>query len=517
MVTWGNNTTAVYGTSTPANAPTTPAPAANAFSFGAPSTPPSASQKPAVNPPPLSGFGAPAVPAAPTAGGGGFSFGGGTTAAAPAPTGGGLFGSTSTAPAPSSGGLFGSTTPAPAPTTTGGGGLFGSTTPAPATTGGFGATPAAAAAPSTSLFGGFGAPSPAAQAPSTTNVFGSSTTQQQQQSPYYTNQQSYNNPQQAALHAHQSASQRQEAARIEEAIFNLHSKYSPHASDPLNPALASNNIPSSLCAFTAILYDPLPPEHRNTPSIARGGGRGGGGGLHLSAPKPSHISNQTWNEALARNPDPNELMPTPLVGATSLHSRIISQQEKANALHAHAIKLRDTLSFLEKTARSSREHIQHCQSTQMELNRRLLELMRKVEIIRCMNQPTQRAEEEAQIVIRRLLDQVTIVARRLRDLEERGRQQARNWRMRGAVETRNDVGGGGMDGTKSVLSEEDKLALFHVLNDQRLGMERLGSIVTRDVRDTEILKEEMIKAESAVRVVNGGGGTSRGPAIFGGR
>ena len=48
-------------------------------------------------------------------------------------------------------------------------------------------------------------------------------------------------------------------------------------------------------------------------------------------------------------------------------------------------------------------------------------------------------------------------------------------------------------------------------------MERLGSIVTRDVRDTEILKEEMIKAESVVRVVNGGGGTSRGQAIFGGR
>eukprot|EP00573_Skeletonema_grethae_P004459 CAMPEP_0201696448 /NCGR_PEP_ID=MMETSP0578-20130828/8115_1 /ASSEMBLY_ACC=CAM_ASM_000663 /TAXON_ID=267565 /ORGANISM="Skeletonema grethea, Strain CCMP 1804" /LENGTH=470 /DNA_ID=CAMNT_0048182445 /DNA_START=114 /DNA_END=1523 /DNA_ORIENTATION=+ len=470
MVTWGNNTTAVYGTTTPANAPTTPAPAANAFSFGggAPSTPPSASQKPAVNPPPLTGFGAPA-PA-----GGGFSFGGG----APAPAGGGLFGSTSAAPAPS-GGLFGSTTPAPAPTA---GGLFGST-PAPApTTGGFGST--AAPAPSTSLFGGFGAPSPA---PSTTNVFGSSTPQQPQQQTC--------NPQQAALHAHQSASQRQEAARIEEAIFNLHSKYSPHASDPLNPALASNNIPSSLCAFTAILYDPLPPEHRTTttPGVA---GRGGG---HLSAPKPSHISNQVWNEALARNPDPNELMPTPLVGATSLHSRIISQQEKANGLHAHATKLRETLSFLEQTARSSREHIQHCQSTQMELNRRLLEIMRKVEIIRCMNQPTQRAEEEAQYTLRKLLEQVNLVAMKLRDLEERGRQQARNWRMRGAstnlqLQQRNGLDGGG----GAYLSEEDKLALFHVLNDQRLGMERLGSIVTRDVRDTEILKEEMNKAENVV-------------------
>uniref|UniRef100_A0A7S2M2R6 Nucleoporin Nup54 alpha-helical domain-containing protein n=1 Tax=Skeletonema marinoi TaxID=267567 RepID=A0A7S2M2R6_9STRA len=490
MVTWGNNTTAVYGTTTPANAPTTPAPAGSGFSFGAPaapSTPPSASQKPAVNPPPLGGgFGAPAA-------GGGFSFGGG---AAPAPAG-GLFGSTA-APAPS-GGLFGSTTPAPAPTA---GGLFGST-PAPAPA--FGNT----AAPAPSLFGGFGAPAPS------NNVFGSTQQQPQQQ---YNTQQAYN-PQQAALHAHQSASQRQEAARIEEAIFNLHSKYSPHASDPLNPALASNNIPSSLCAFTAILYDPLPPEHRiNNTTASAVGSRGGGG--HLSAPKPSHISNQVWNEALARNPDPNELMPTPLVGSTSLHSRIISQQEKANALNAHATKLRDTLCFLQQTARSSQEHITHLANTQEELNRRLLEIMRKVEIIRCMNQPTQRAEEEANFKLRKLLEQVNLVAVRLRDLEERGRQQARNWRMRGATQLQQQRNNGGVDGT-TALSEEDKLALFHVLNDQRLGMERLGSIVTRDVRDTDILKEEMNKAESVVRGGSGGrrvgGALGQSPAIFGGR
>ena len=68
MVTWGNNTTALFGKSTPAATPTTPAPAGTGFSFGAaPSTPPSASQKPAVNPPPLG--------LAPAAAGGGFSFG----------------------------------------------------------------------------------------------------------------------------------------------------------------------------------------------------------------------------------------------------------------------------------------------------------------------------------------------------------------------------------------------------------------------------------------------------------
>ena len=142
--------------------------------------------------------------------------------------------------------------------------------------------------------------------------------------------------------------------------------------------------------------------------------------------------------------------------------------------------------------------------------------MRKVEIIRCMNQPTQRAEEEANFKLRKLLEQVNLVAVRLRDLEERGRQQARNWRMRGATQLQQQRNGGGVDGT--ALSEEDKLALFHVLNDQRLGMERLGSIVTRDVRDTEILKEEMNKAESVVRGSGSGGRrVGGGTAIFGGR
>lgn len=298
------------------------------------------------------------------------------------------------------------------------------------------------------------------------------------------------------MHAHLSASQRQEAARIEEAIFNLHAKYSPNAADPQNPALASNNTPSSLCAFTAILYDPLPPEHR-----AQG---------HLSVPKPPHVSNQVWNEALARNPDPRELVPVPLVGAPALHSRIVSQQDKANALAAHAKKLRETLQFLEKAARSSRDAIGQAGSEQEALRRRLLEVMRKVEILRCMGQPIQRAEAEASQRLGEIARRAHAVGTSLADLEERGRQQARAWRMRGAtMESSRRT-----DAASAPLQEEDKVALFHVLNDQRLGMERLGHIVKRDVRDVDILKDELNKAAS------GRGSSSLPPsraAIFGGR
>ncbi|KAL7544652.1 hypothetical protein ACHAWF_008027 [Thalassiosira exigua] len=538
MVTWGQNTTAVFGAGSSAAAPATPAPPPTAFPFGgggAPATPPAASTPAPSNPPPLASAAMGGAPA-PAAGGGLF---GGTPA--PAPTG-GLFGATPgescrmvlqlslraircyhwrprklwseprphihifndnnfhvclrlryhAAPAPT-GGLFGST-PAPAPT----GSLFGST-PAPAPGGGlFGSTPAPA--PAGGLFGTTRAPAPAGglfgststAAPSTAfgaapapSAFGGFGTQQPQPQA---------NPHQAALHAHQSASQRQEAARIEEAIFNLHSKYSPVAADPLNPALASNNMPSSLCAFTAILYDPLPPEHRTQG--------------HLAAPKPAHVSNQVWNEALARNPDPAELMPVALVGAAALHSRIVSQQEKANAMAAHAEKLRDTLRFLERAARSSREAIDHSNAEQEALRRRLLEIMRKVEIVRCIGQPTQPAEVEARRRLGEVARQAGAVGKALSDLEERGRRQARAWRMRGAAAGPARQAGAGM----APLSEDDRGALFHVLNEQRLGMERLGHIVKRDVRDVNILKKELNNAASS-----SGALPPSSAAIFGGR
>ena len=47
------------------------------------------------------------------------------------------------------------------------------------------------------------------------------------------------------------------------------------------------------------------------------------------------------------------------------------------------------------------------------------------------------------------------------------------------------------------MNDEDKLALFHVLNDQRLGLERLGNIMKKDGRDVEIVLDELSKASSS--------------------
>ena len=143
------------------------------------------------------------------------------------------------------------------------------------------------------------------------------------------------------------------------------------------------------------------------------------------------------------------------------------------------------------------------------LGRRLLEVMRKVEIARCMGQPTQRAEAESRRRLGEIGQRANAVAASLADLEERGRRQARTWRMRGATmesRPRSQV-------DAAPLTEQDKAALFQVLNDQRLGMERLGHIVKKEVRDVEILKAELEKASSGRAKAL----PPPGAAIFGGR
>ena len=135
-----------------------------------------------------------------------------------------------------------------------------------------------------------------------------------------------------------------------------------------------------------------------------------------------------------------------------------------------------------------------------------------MEIARCMGQPIQGAEVEAWKRLGELMKRCAQVGTSLADLEERGRGQARAWRMRGAA-----MESSSQHVDSAPLGEEDKAALFHVLNAQRLGMERLGQIVERDVRDRGTLKEELSKATASSLGSRGAALPSSGATIFGGR
>ena len=273
--------------------------------------------------------------------------------------------------------------------------------------------------------------------------------------------------------------------------------------------MGAPTVPSSLCAFTAIMYDALTGEQRSA-IAALSTTQTGNQNIYLSnqmasmslsatvIPKPPHISQKVWNEAQARNPNTGELTPVALIGASSLHSRLVTQQEKATALANHTSKLKDSLDYLNKASTNSREGIRRASLEQEFLQRRLLEVMRKVEIVRCMGQPIQRAEREGMERMERLLREVNGLTRGAAEVEERGREQSRLWKRKAASGVNTKV--------VWTMEKEDKKILMEVLNEQRCGLEGLGHILKRDERDVGILKDELEKSYNAA---SGGAGSGR--------
>lgn len=367
----------------------------------------------------------------------------GATSPAPAPL---AFGASSTstfgtpAPAPAGGGLFGSLTPAPA-----GGGFFGAPAPAP-TTGLFGAP---SPAPSGNLFG---APAPSS--------FGMSSTQQQQQQQQI--------PAQAALQAHLDASARQEAERVRSALETLHVAYTGNA-------LPKNGESSK---FVTIVYNDLTPEQRQQQWIHGMGN----GGMILAPPRPPQISESEWKKAVVNNPDPQNYMPVPLVGAVALQARVSWQQDRAKDLAASAVTLQKSHETVKDRSARTMQEIEQKLKRHTELRKKLLQVMKSVELARCMNQQIQPDEIKAAQRLQALLNEVDSVRDMLISLQDKARTQA----------------AAASKGTQ-LLDMPNKEKLLPVLNEQRRKLETLSNISIRDSRDVRLISQRVAATVPVLR------------------
>ena len=112
----------------------------------------------------------------------------------------------------------------------------------------------------------------------------------------------------------------------------------------------------------------------------------------------------------------------------------------------------------------------------------MLMVMRKVEILRCMNLPLQPAERDLGVKLSNVAKQVTQMAEQLRSVQEMSsvylHQKEKETKEMG---DRVDL---------EQLSEQDKSNLSIVLEEKGIGLERLVSVVKKDIRDVEIMKKE---------------------------
>jgi hypothetical protein len=400
MVTWGPNSTHVFGA-------TAPAPG-GATSFGSPA--------------PVSGglFVSSPAPAL---------FG---SSPAPAPSG-GLFG----APAPSSGGsLFG--TPSPAPSS----GFGFSSSPAPSTYGGYG-TPAPA--PGTSLFGApatsvYGAPS---------SLYGGNPAAGQQQQQI---------PAQAALQAHMDASARQEAGRVRSALESLHMAYTGNTSST-----------SKESKFVTIVYNDMSPQERQLQWVH---GMATEGQI-MAPPKPLQVSDAQWKEAVVSNPDPLNYTPVALVGALALQGRISWQQGRAKELASNATTLHQSHDMLKDRIARVKQEVEQYQRRHAALRKRLLDVMRRVELVRCMNQPIQPDELKAVGRLKSLSQTMEGARGSFLQLQDRARAQP-------------------PPRHPQVTAMPDREKLLPVLKEHRAAIEKVTTTAKRDMRDIGLIQQRVI-------------------------
>jgi Nucleoporin complex subunit 54/Nucleoporin FG repeat region len=422
-------------------------------------------------------FGSPATPAAPaTPGGGGFSFGPAATSA-PTATGGGLFGSapaggslfgtatTSAAAAPSSAGLFGQTAPAapggnafsfgssPAPATPGGGGLFG------VSSGGFGAAPVGGG-----LFG-------TQQQQSTGgSLFGQPSFLQQQQAPPQPPQ----IPAQAALQAQLNAEARIEEDRVQSHLQRLNNAYTYTA--PAKSELESSD-------FCEIVYNPVTPEYQQQQWL-HGLGVDGRPRLVLPPNKPAQVAQREWEHAAVRNPDRQQFMPIALIGATALQARLTGQQEQVNVTLQQLATLKAAHDVTRNRYERARDNLKTMAMVHDQQQKRLLDLMRRVEVQRCYNNALQPDEVKAMQKAVDLYRQVERLTAGVRAVEEQAQQR---------TTTALTLSSSRPASSSAVISIDvpDKEQLKAVLKEHRAELAKCTTMVDKDMRDLHLISQRV--------------------------
>ena len=267
------------------------------------------------------------------------------------------------------------------------------------------------------------------------------------------------------MHAHMEAMNRAETEKIKAELSRLYSIYTGSAPD----SKKNNN-------FVAIVYNDLTQDQRHMQWLH--GTAAGGQPMPIPPPKPPQVSEEEWNEAVVQNPDPLNYMPIALVGADALSARVSWQQERAKQLAQAAESIKASNETAAQLFRQGRKRLEDIKRAHANNRKRLLNVMRKVEVVRCMNQSLQPDEVRAMHQLQALDQRVRDARQLLAKLESQSRMaRPEHLRLGAAVK---DI----------EIPDREKLA--KVLNEHREDLKKLTLAISEDARDVELIKERVV-------------------------
>lgn len=131
------------------------------------------------------------------------------------------------------------------------------------------------------------------------------------------------------------------------------------------------------CRFKHILYN-VEPDQTKT---------------HLyQCPPFMENERRQWQTAVERNPDPDELVPCPIVGFKALKTRLERQAEQVNESKTLVGRVGGIVGSVRDGSIAIQSRLEQLKRRQAVLSHRLLELMNRVEVLRLMGQPLTRRE-----------------------------------------------------------------------------------------------------------------------------
>jgi len=352
---------------------------------------------------------------------------------------------------------------------------FGAPAPTPAT-GGFGFGAAAAAPAKPSLFG-----TPA----STTGGFGFLGQTHNPQVPQH------HIPAQAAMQAKMTAERVVEAERIRTKIEKLHREYSGTCFVPEDGQESAK--------FVAVVYNELTPEERQFRMIH---GMATGQPQHLGtqsksyhnsqrqhpifAPqRPPQINSRDWKMAVVNNPDPSNYVPTLIIGAIALQGRVSNQQNRAKEYANNAVVVQKNLEFIRQREAMARQDLMEKDRQYATLRRRLLELMTKVEVARCLNKPLQADEYRVGERLSILLDQANRLRGAFFTLQDQAKMQSLSGNPSDPLANVN-IG----NDSENVGVNNEKL--LRILTEQRRKLEKMNGTAKNDLRDVGLIGRRVV-------------------------
>jgi len=317
----------------------------------------------------------------------------------------------------------------------------------------------------------FGTPAPAA------GGFGA---QQQPQVPQH------HIPAQAAIQAKMTAEKVVEAERIRSKIEKLHREYSGTCVVPEDGQESAK--------FVAVVYNELTPEERQFRLIH---GMATGQPQHLGiqsqsylnspqqqpifAPqRPPQINGRDWKMAVVNNPDPNNYVPTLIVGAVALQGRVSNQQNRAKEYASNAVVVQKNIEFIRQRQAMARQELMEKDRQYATLRRRLLDLMTRVEVARCLNKPLQADEHRVMQRLSILLDQVERLRGAFLTLQDQAKMQSLS---SGPADTFGDT-----SANLGVNNEE----LLGILTEQRRKLEKMNETAKKDLSDVGLIGRRVV-------------------------